>query len=144
MVIKRKHKPHLHNKVLWNLRIFYLITIILLGIVIYEILTNRVTISLALISIILGTFIGVFTARMYLFSWDKDTKKIISRLDMFGIIILVIYILASIFRGKIIGQFVAPAYVTGVSLSVATGLMIGRLMGTGHIITSILKKQNLH
>lgn len=144
MVIKRKHKPHLHNKVIWNLRIFYLITVILMGIVVYEIFTNRVTVSLAAISVVLGIFIGVFTARMYLFSWDKDTKKVIQRLDMFGIVILIIYILASIFRGQIIGQFVTPDYVTGVSLSMATGLMIGRVLGTGHIITSILKKQNLN
>lgn len=111
---------------------------------IYEIFTDRVTLMQAAIALALGIFVGVFTARMYLFSWDKDAKKVIYRLDIFGIAILVVYILASIFRGKIISQFVTTQYVTGVSLSVATGLMIGRLLGTGHKITSILKEQNLH
>lgn len=144
MVLKKKHKKHLHSRVILNLRIFYLISVILIGVVIYEILTNRVSLSLALNSVTVGTIVGIFTARMYLFSWDKDAKKVIQRLDMFGIIILVIYILASVFRGKIIGQFVTPDYVTGASLSIATGLMIGRAIGTGNKIIKILKEQGLH
>lgn len=144
MILKKKHRKHLHNKVILNLRIFMVISAALIGVVIYEILTGRISLILALIGLVLGTTAGVFTARMYLFSWDHDAKKVISRLDILGGIILVVYILASIFRSKIIGRFVSPNYVTGMSLSVATGLMIGRVLGTGNKILKILKEQNLH
>lgn len=143
-MLKKKHQKHLHKKVVLNLRIFVLITIILLGVVVFEVVTSRVSLSLASIGLILGAVIGVFTARMYLFSWDKDAKQVIYRLDVLGISILVLYILASIFRGRIIGYFVTPNYVTGMSLSVAAGLMVGRVAGTGHKIVKILKEQNLH
>lgn len=143
-MLKSKHKKHLHQKVILNLRIFMVISVVLSAIVGYEILTSRVSLLLATIGLLIGTGIGVFTARMYLFSWDKDARQVISRLDLLGIGILILYILASIFRGRIIGYFVQPSYVTGMSIAVVTGLMIGRILGTGHRITRILKEQNLH
>lgn len=143
-MLKQKHKKHLHKRVLLNLRIFIVITVLLITVVIFEIITGRVSLSLASIGLVLGAAIGVFTARMYLFSWDKDAKQVIYRLDVLGITILVLYILASVFRGRIIGHFVASNYVTGMSLSVAAGLMMGRVAGTGHKIAKILKEQNLH
>jgi hypothetical protein len=120
------------------------ISVVLSAIVCYEILTGRVSLLLAVFGLLIGTIIGVYTARMYLFSWDKDARKVISRLDLLGIGILILYILASIFRSRIIGYFVQPSYVTGMSIAVVTGLMIGRIVGTGQKITKILKEQNLH
>ncbi len=143
-MLKSKHKKHLHNKVILNLRIFMVISVVLSAIVCYEILTGRVSLLLAVFGLLFGTIIGVYTARMYLFSWDKDARKVISRLDLLGIGILILYILASIFRSRIIGYFVQPSYVTGMSIAVVTGLMIGRIVGTGQKITKILKEQNLH
>lgn len=143
-MLKSKHKKHLHKKVILNLKIFMVISVVLSAIVVYEIFTNRVSPLLAALGLMLGISVGIFTARMYLFSWDKDARQVISRLDLLGIGILILYILASIFRTRIIGFFVQPSYVTGMSVSVVTGLMIGRILGTGQKITKILKEQNLH
>jgi hypothetical protein len=120
------------------------ISVVLSAIVVYEVFTNRVSPLLAALGLMIGITVGVFTARMYLFSWDKDARQVISRLDLLGIGILILYILASIFRTRIIGYFVQPSYVTGMSIAVVTGLMIGRILGTGQKITKILKEQNLH
>lgn len=141
--LKREHRHHLDKKLLFRLRIYFIISLILVGVVIYEILSNNVSISLAFIGLILGTLIGVVVARMFLISWDKDAKKVISRLDILGIFILIIYIIFAVFRSKIIGIFIQGNYVTGMSLSMVAGIMIGRVFGTGHKIVSILKEEQI-
>ncbi len=109
----------------------------------FEVLSRKVSLSLALIGLVAGVFVGVVAARMFLLSWHKDAKKVISRLDIVGGAILVLYIVFAIFRGKIIGHFVQGTEVTGTSLAVVAGIMIGRVFGTGNKIVSILKEQNL-
>jgi hypothetical protein len=141
--LKREHGKHLDKKLRFRLRIYFAISIILLGVVSFEIFTNRVSPLLALVGLGIGLLIGVIAARMFLLSWDKDAKKVISRLDVVGGIILAIYIVIAIFRGKIIGHYVQGSYVTGTSLSVVAGIMIGRVFGTGQKIVEILREQGL-
>lgn len=134
---------HLDKKLRFRLRIYFVISVGMILVVAYEILSGKVNLSLALLGVILGGIVGIIAARMYILSWHKDAKKVISRLDVVGGAILVAYIVFSIFRGKIIGHFVQGTQVTGISLSVVTGIMIGRVLGTGQNIISILKEQNL-
>lgn len=141
--LRRKHKKHLDKKLLFRLRMYFIISIVLLGIVLFEVLSGRVSFLLAMIGFIIGITIGVAAARMFLLSWHHDAKKVISQLDIIGGIILALYIVFAIFRSKIIGEFVPASYVTGMSLSVAGGIMIGRVFGTGQKIVSILKEQDL-
>ena len=141
--LRRKHLHHLDKKLRFRLRIYFVISVIMIGVVMFEVLSEKVSLSLALIGLMLGVFVGVIAARMFLLSWHKDAKKVISRLDFVGGAILVIYIIIAIFRGRIIGHFVQGSYVTGTSISVVTGIMIGRVFGTGNKIVSILKEQNL-
>jgi len=141
--LRRKHAKHIDKKLKFRLRIYLAISLVLLGIVLFDIFTNRVTPFLAAIGLSIGLIVGVLTARMFILSWDKDAKKVISRLDIIGILIIVVYIGISIFRGRVIGYFVQGSYVTGTSFAVITGMMIGRVFGTGQKIMAILKEQNL-
>src|SRR5664279_5358280 len=103
---KSKHGHHLDKKLRFRIRMYFVISIILLGIVIYEIVLGKETGILSLIGLAVGSCIGILTARIFLLSWDKDAKKVISRLDVIGGIIIVFYIVLAIFRNKIIGQLV--------------------------------------
>jgi hypothetical protein len=141
--LRRKHRKHMDKKLLFRLRIYFVISIVLLGIVLFEVLSGRVSYLLAIIGLIIGVTIGVVAARMFLLSWHYDAKKVISQLDTIGGVLLALYIVFAIFRSKIIGQFVPASYVTGTSLSVAGGIMIGRVFGTGQKIVAILKEQDL-
>jgi hypothetical protein len=142
-VLKHKHTKHLDTKLKFRWYIYLIISVLLFLAVLYEIFTSRVSMTLAGGGLIIGLGIGVIAARMFLISWDKDAKKIISRLDLFGGVILAVYIVIAILRSKIIGEFVESDYVTGTSISVIAGIMIGRVFGTGHKITKILKEQKL-
>lgn len=126
-----------------RLRIYILISVILVVIVVYEIAFGLVPFVLALAGILLGVLLGIVTARMFRLSWDHDSNLIVARLDMFGGVIIALYILFAIFRSNIIGYFTHGSFVGGISIAVATGVMVGRVVGTRGRIMKILKEQNI-
>ena len=138
-----KARKHIDKKLRNRLRVYFVISIVLLGVVIYEVISGLVPLTFALLGVIAGILLGIVTARMFHLSWNQDAKKIVSRLDMFGGVILVLYIIFAIFRGKIIGHFIHGSAVGGVSISIVTGIMIGRVLGTRGRIIQILKEQNV-
>lgn len=90
-----------------------------------------------------GIVIGVFTSRMFHTSWNKDAKKVVSRLDTYGIIILVLYFLFEISRERIVG-FITHDFETGtIGFAILTGIMIGRVVGTRGRIIDVLKEQKI-
>ena len=97
----------------------------------------------ATLGILIGLFMGIISARMYHLSWNHDAKKIVSRLDVVGAIILVLYILFVIVRSRLIGIFVAAPMVGAVGLSITAGIMIGRVIGTRNAIIEILKEREI-
>lgn len=62
---------------------------------------------------------------------------------MFGATILIVYILISLFRNTLLSEFVEKSYITGTSISIVTGVMIGRVFGTGRRIRTILKEEKI-
>lgn len=143
ITLKKKHIPHIDKKLVFRLRIYFIISLILICVVLFEVFSGHLQIFLALIGLLIGIILGVITARMFILSWDNDAKKVISKLDYVGGIILIVYIIFSFFRNTLIGNFVQANYVTGTSIAIATGVMIGRVFGTGRKIVSLLREQNL-
>lgn len=117
--------------------------LVMLGIVLYEIFIKILPLEFAMVGVIIGLFIGIFTARMRHVSWDHDAKQIVSRLDIVGVIILVLYLAFVIIRSKLIGIFVAAPMVGAVGFSITAGVMFGRVIGTRNAIMEILKEREL-
>lgn len=143
ITLKKKHIPHIDKKLVFRLRIYFILSLIMIGIVLFEIFSGRLNIILAFTGLLFGILVGVITARMFILSWDKDAEQVISKLDYVGGIILIAYLIFSFFRSSLIGHFVQANYVTGTSFAFATGVMIGRVFGTGRKIVSLLREQNL-
>lgn len=141
--LKKKHFRHIDKKLQFRLKIYFTISVVMLGIVLYEFFSEKVDLPFVLIGLGLGVFIGVVVARVFLVSWHKNARKVISQLDVVGGVILVLYIALSIFRGTIVSHFVQGSQVTGASLALVAGIMIGRVFGTGQQIVNILKEQKL-
>jgi hypothetical protein len=113
------------------------------GIVFYEIFINILPLEFAVVGILVGLVVGIISARRYHLSWDHDAKKIVSRLDLIGIIILVLYIGFVIVRSKLIGIFVQGPVVGAVSFSITAGVIIGRVVGTRNAIIEILREREI-
>ena len=139
----RKHAHHVDKKLRFRLRLYSIISLVMLGIVLYEIFQNTLPLEFAVVGIFIGLFVGIISARMYHLSWSRDAKKIVSRLDMLGIIILAVYIVFAIFRTKLISYFVQGPVVGAISFSIIAGMMLGRVVGTRNAIIEILKEREI-
>jgi hypothetical protein len=80
---------------------------------------------------------------MFHISWDKNAKKVVSRLDIFGGVVLAAYILFEIEREHFVSLFIHGPTVAAVSFTVLAGVMIGRVLGTRGRIRTILKDQRV-
>jgi uncharacterized protein (DUF697 family) len=139
----RNHAHHIDKKLRFRVRLYSLISLVMLGIVLYEIFIKILPLPFAVAGIFVGLFIGIITARMRHLSWDKDAKKIVSRLDIVGIVILVLYLSFVMVRSRLIGYFVAAPMVGAVGFSITAGIMIGRVIGTRNAIIEILKEREI-
>jgi len=115
----------------------------MLGVVLYEIFIKILPLEFAVVGIFIGLLLGIISARMYHLSWNHDAKKIVSRLDVIGIIILVLYMGFVIVRSRLIGYFVAAPVVGAVGFSTTAGVMLGRVIGTRNAIIEILKEREI-
>lgn len=139
----RQHAHHIDKKLKFRLRIYIVISLILLGIFIYNIVRGQLRLDLGLIGLIAGIGIGIITSRMFHTSWNHDTKKVVSRLDRFGIGILVFYILFEVFRDKLVGFFTHDFQVGTIGFAVLAGIMFGRVIGARGSIMKVLKEQEI-
>ncbi len=74
---------------------------------------------------------------------NKDAKKVVSRLDTFGIGILILYFLFEILRGNIVGFFTHDVQVATTGFAVLAGIMFGRVLGTRGKIIEVLEEQKV-
>lgn len=139
----RRHAHHVDKKLRFRLRLYSIISLVMLGVVLYDIFQKTLPLEFATFGILIGLVLGIISARRYHLSWDKDAKKIVSRLDLIGIIILVLYIGFVIVRSKLIGIFVQGPVVGAVSFSITAGVMIGRVVGTRNAIIEILREREI-
>lgn len=139
----KPHAHHLDKRLRFRLRLYLLLTLILILILFFNIARGTLRVDFGIISLITGLILGALSARMFHISWDKNTNKVVSRLDMFGGAVLIVYIVLEIFRDKIVGFFTHGTEVTAVSFALFAGIMFGRVLGTRGKIIEILKKQRV-
>ena len=138
-----RFRKHVDRRLRISLQIYLLIAVALITVACYEVGNRNISgISAASIAGV-SMISGVIASRVFRISWDKDLRKVISRLDWFGGAVLVLYILFSIFREQIIKNFVSADSVTAGTITFFAGLMIGRVIGTGQKIRYVLKQQKL-
>lgn len=143
---KRRRKlinKHVDKKLRNKLRMYFVISAALIVAVSYEIITGVVGFPFVLAGMAIGILLGFIVARVFHISWDHDAKQTISRLDILGGVILALYVVFAIFRAKIIGSFVHGQAIGGVSISITTGIMIGRMLGIRGRIIQVLKEQKV-
>lgn len=139
----KKHSNHIDKKLQFRLKLYFFISSILIFILIFNVIRGSLRLDLGLLGLGVGVTIGIITTRMFQIFWHEDTKKVISRIDRFGLIILALYMLLEIFRGKLIGYATHNFQVGTIGLALLAGIMYGRVFGTRKKIIKILKKQQL-
>jgi len=139
---KKFHK-HIDNKIILRARIYALVFLVMLVLLCRDVFTGVSTFSWIFGSLIVGILLGTLASRMFHLSWSKDSKKIIARLDSLGIVILIFYILFSLFRSDLVKVFVHGPMVGSVSMSLIAGSFFGQLLGMRDGIKGILRAEGI-
>ena len=69
---------HLHRRVLTQLVIFCIVSIVLYGVVIYDALTNNLNLLWIIAGALIGVLIGYVVGKAFKLNWHDDSQKIIN------------------------------------------------------------------
>lgn len=140
-------KPHrrqfVDKKLRVRLWIFAVIFVIMAGIGIYDTIRGDLAPWLALASLLGGFLLGLLVGRAYNVVWHEGAGKAISKMDLFGGLILGAYIIFAIFRKNIVGHWLAGHALSAFVIWLSGGIMLGRLVTLRGRIIKVLKSQGL-
>lgn len=141
---KNKHaRQFVERKLAIRLRIFFVVFLLLLGTIVYEIADGYISFMKAFAAFFFGMIIGaLFTRRKKIF-WEEETSLVIARMDRIGIVLLVIYIPYIIFRHQWLTHWFYGHELTALSFALAAGTMAGRVMGMRTRIRRVLKHKKI-
>jgi len=134
---------HLHRRILMQVIMFPVISLILLCIIGVDVFDHKIGIGLALLGILIGLAVGFMAGRIFAMHWHPETEKVIMRMDKMGFILIIAYILFRSFSKQIFGEWIHGEALTIFTLAMLGGIMVGRLLSMGRNITKILREQNI-
>ena len=143
---KRKEhhlEKHIDRKLYNRLRIFFVIVIILVGLIIYDVLGGVLNIGLALGGFALGLVVGFFASRMFLIHWHEENAKVVSRIDEIGFVVMLLYIFFALSINWIFGHWFHGAVLTAFTFSILAGVMLGRLLGMRLNVRKVLSDRGI-
>ena len=133
----------MQRKLLWRLKIFFVLFAGLLSVIVYEISRHHITGPTAVGAMMIGMMLGAAFVRRKRIYWQEETSKVIARMDRIGVVLLAIYIAFAITRHFLLEHWVHGSQVLGFSVSLAAGTMLGRLLSMRSQIRQILKERNI-
>jgi hypothetical protein len=136
-------KKYVERKLMRRLRIFFVVFIILIGVIIYEISQQYLEASACVGAMMLGMLSGAVFVRRKRIYWEEETSQIIARMDRIGIGLLIIYILFSVIRHFFLHNWLHGHRLTAFSLSLTAGAMLGRLLSIRSQVRQILKERDI-
>lgn len=140
---RKKLSQHIDRKILMRARIFAVVSLVFAVILLWDLYKGSISFLFLVIAVAVGIGIGMIASRINHLSWDHDGKKVISRLDSVGIVVLVLYISFAVFRQKIVGIFVHGPMIGTVTIAVMGGLFIGQILGIRNGVKGILKDEGI-
>jgi len=134
-------KKHIHKRLQMQLLIFAMITIIMLGIVIFDIFTSSISVVFAFIGLIFGSIIGFILGRMYIIQWHEEEEKVIVSMDKMSFIIIVLYIMFRVFEKELFKPYISSTMLGAFTFSILAGMMFGRFLSMRIKTKNVLKQQ---
>ncbi len=135
------HRVHLSLKI--RLIFYFVLSFAITGISIFHIVSDDADIFFPTIGFAVGLFVGTIASRILTITWDKGAKKVISRMDIVGATMLIVYTVFELYRSEIVAYFVSEHDIVSVSFALLAGIMYGRLLGIKGKIGEIFEKQKI-
>ncbi len=141
---KAKHiDTHASKGLRNNLRILGVVYTVLFVITMYNLIISQAIFWQVVLAILLGFTAGLVSSRMYKISWNKDESKVIGRIDIYGIVVLVLFIVFELNRTHIAELFASGDSIGSIGLLLVTSALFGRIVGTAKRILQVLREEKI-
>jgi hypothetical protein len=142
MAVERIRTRHfVKKKMIYRLRIFYLVSVSMFCFIVYEIAVGKLEVFIATAAMVLGILTGWLAAQRYKLAWDEEASQVITKMDRMGIILLVIYLSFTLSRKWIFGHWLTGETLTLFSLTFGNGAMMARVLCLRKKIRRIIRKE---
>jgi len=136
-------KANTSKKLRNNLRILTVVYIILFVITIYSVIISQAIFWQVMIAIIIGITAGIISARMYKITWNHHEVEVIGKIDIYGVVVLVLFIAFELNRTRIAELFASGESIGAIGLVMVTSALFGRIFGTSKQILRVLEKEKI-
>ncbi len=120
-------------------RLFFLIAAGMLITLIVRVAQGEISVPWAIASLVAGGIIGRLAGRSSLLSWDTETSTVVSRMDLLGGIVLLLYLGFVFGKGRIVGHWIHDAHlVAAIGFGLTAGAMLSRVAGTVSQVRELL------
>jgi uncharacterized membrane-anchored protein len=144
---RREHAAHIrqnaHKRLRMNLRIMFVVYIVLLIVTVVTAVRSHTMAWQVLLGLLIGVVAGIISSRMYKISWSHDEAKVIGKIDVYGVLVLVLFVIFELNRNGIASTFAPQEAIGAVGLALAAGALYGRLLGTGKKILAVLHEEKI-
>lgn len=146
MALKRRtySKEFVHKKLVFKLRIFLLLFIVMLSIGICDVYSAYITITNALIAFSSGIVLGYVVGSASNVIWQEEVNKVVMKMDIVSGVILALYIIFAIFKRTIFHHWFSGNELSGFVISLSAGIMLGRFVSVRKQVIAVLKREDKH
>jgi hypothetical protein len=130
------------KKMIYKLRVFYLVSVSMFSFIVYEIATGAVDIVTATTAMILGIFTGWLVAQRYRLAWNDEAAQVVTKMDRLGIFLLVIYLAFTLSRKWIFSHWLTGEALTLFTLTFGNGAMMARVVCLRKKIRKIIRRES--
>jgi hypothetical protein len=120
--------------------IFLAIGVVILGFIAYDITTGVLAWWVAFLAIVFGLLVGYGIGRAGRIRWHDTEDKIVSQIDIVGVIAILLYIGVRFGSLYLLGEVLSGAALSAATLAVLGGALVGRYLGTRHTIVRTLDR----
>ncbi|HVZ75832.1 MAG TPA: hypothetical protein VG934_00995 [Candidatus Paceibacterota bacterium] len=139
--LTREHLDrHVHSRLRNRVRLYLGISAAIIIAIIYRVIVHGGGVWYPLAVLVIGIVVGSLLSRMYITSWDEDSAKVVSRMDIYGGILLGCYIVFEIAGEHFIRQWFAGPEVLTIILALAGGAVLGRGVGMARNMLAVLRE----
>jgi hypothetical protein len=131
---------HVHTRLRTRVRLYLGISLAIIIAISYRIVVHGGGLVYPLLAFVVGLGVGALLSRMFRVSWDKDAEKVVSRIDIYGTVLLVAYIIFELSGEHLIEQWFSGPEVLTIILSLAGGAVLGRGLGMGRKMLQVLRE----
>lgn len=130
-----------HKRIKWAFGLYLAISLIMLWVLVYKTIYTEIGANVAVVGVLVGVVIGILLSRMLKIYWSDSAGKVLSRIDTFGLIVLILFFAFDFFHPKLVGLFVYGEDFPLACFAILTGVVYGRVLGFRGSIYRVLKQK---